>query len=430
MTPEEIEDLKKQHPGKRLLFNCGDYYEAYGKDAKAIAKIVHRDLSKREGINVVSIPVRYLKESLQTLLDMGEKIAVCEQTQEEGPNDDSGDNRQGESITGDESSITRSDSGELSPSGGNSEDSSTIRHGKGDVAKSTEQTRYTVAVVPGKHYKLEDCPNGTHFAYLGKTGELLNCNPSEAKVRLSGEKPVYWSPATIVQVVDKNNQKNTDKRLPLGKSGVESECDSETQPNSEETDTMKLTKTNAVKLLQGLGIKSASEKKWSNKQIEDKLQKVASTPGALDPEKITDTEIKELLDDVLSSLNAGRPVEVVGGETSEKEKDVKTTEKKGTGDKKGSKPKAEAVKSAAQTTKKKDKGNPDKSSAEVDKFGSRVGSKLAKVNSLLSNKPITMSELVEKAELGDTCNKHMKKLIEAGHVVKTDEGYKLASKKK
>ena len=55
-----------------------------------------------------------------------------------------------------------------------------------------------------------------------------------------------------------------------------------------------------------------------------------------------------------------------------------------------------------------------------------IGSNAAKLNEQLGKKPKTLREMAEAVKLNPLCyTAHMRKLVEAKHVVKTDEGYAL-----
>ncbi len=65
-----------------------------------------------------------------------------------------------------------------------------------------------------------------------------------------------------------------------------------------------------------------------------------------------------------------------------------------------------------------------KAAAKLDAFGSRVGSKAAKVNAMLGKEPVTMKQIREK--VGHNYYNHLGDLIKAGKVKKTDDGYVIA----
>jgi hypothetical protein len=70
-----------------------------------------------------------------------------------------------------------------------------------------------------------------------------------------------------------------------------------------------------------------------------------------------------------------------------------------------------------------------KEQAKVDKFGSRPGSKSAKINACLSKQPKTMKQLLKETGLESTFYNHVNVLIAKHYVVKTKDGaYKLQTK--
>lgn len=68
------------------------------------------------------------------------------------------------------------------------------------------------------------------------------------------------------------------------------------------------------------------------------------------------------------------------------------------------------------------------STAPLDAFGSRVGSGDAKINAVLTDKPKDMKQILKDAGLERTYYGHLKRMVEAGHVEKVKEGYKLKKK--
>lgn len=78
----------------------------------------------------------------------------------------------------------------------------------------------------------------------------------------------------------------------------------------------------------------------------------------------------------------------------------------------------------------KKKGKKAALKGEVDRFGTRKGTVYAKANAVLTAKPKPMKQIVQEAGLKDTCYNHLKRLIAAGLVVKTAEGFAMAKKEK
>jgi hypothetical protein len=63
--------------------------------------------------------------------------------------------------------------------------------------------------------------------------------------------------------------------------------------------------------------------------------------------------------------------------------------------------------------------------ADVDKFGSRLGSDAAKANAVLTKKPKKMAEIVKEGDLNGTVYQHLNALASKGLIKKTKEGYAL-----
>ncbi len=73
-----------------------------------------------------------------------------------------------------------------------------------------------------------------------------------------------------------------------------------------------------------------------------------------------------------------------------------------------------------------DTGNEtDRKGRGTDRFGSRLGSKKAKINAVLSKEAKTMKRLVEEAGLSGEQYGHLNRLIKKGFVRKTGEGFKV-----
>jgi DNA mismatch repair protein MutS len=77
---------KQQHPDALLFFRMGDFYELFFDDAKLSAKLLGLTLtsrSKGEGaIPMAGVPVRALDTYLRRLVQMGHKVAICEQLED------------------------------------------------------------------------------------------------------------------------------------------------------------------------------------------------------------------------------------------------------------------------------------------------------------------------------------------------------------
>lgn len=79
--------LKKDHPDKILFFRMGDFYEMFGDDAIAAAKVLQialtsRDKKKENAIPMCGIPYHAYEQYLNKLTAAGFKVAICEQMED------------------------------------------------------------------------------------------------------------------------------------------------------------------------------------------------------------------------------------------------------------------------------------------------------------------------------------------------------------
>ncbi len=78
-------EIKKQHPDALLLVRMGDFYEAFDEDAHTMARALDIVLTSREvggGVRapLAGIPAHALDNYLGRLIDVGLRVAICEQT--------------------------------------------------------------------------------------------------------------------------------------------------------------------------------------------------------------------------------------------------------------------------------------------------------------------------------------------------------------
>jgi hypothetical protein len=72
--------MKRQHPDVLLLFRIGDFYEAFGEDAKKLHKDVGLTLTQRTaGVPMAGLPFHQLETYLRRLIEKGHRVAVAEQ---------------------------------------------------------------------------------------------------------------------------------------------------------------------------------------------------------------------------------------------------------------------------------------------------------------------------------------------------------------
>lgn len=72
-------EIKKEHQDKVLFFRLGDFYEMFYEDAIEVSGLINLTLTKRQNYPMCGIPYHAAKNYIKRLLDLGKKIAICEQ---------------------------------------------------------------------------------------------------------------------------------------------------------------------------------------------------------------------------------------------------------------------------------------------------------------------------------------------------------------
>ena len=89
MNLKAYQAAKQRHPNMLLLFRAGDYYELYGEDAETAVKLLGLTLTSRSiqgrKVPMAGFPHHALEKSLQTLLRAGQRVAVCDQEEQDVP---------------------------------------------------------------------------------------------------------------------------------------------------------------------------------------------------------------------------------------------------------------------------------------------------------------------------------------------------------
>lgn len=78
---------KAEHPDAILFFRMGDFYETFYDDARTVSEILGITLTSRDKqgdapIPLAGIPYHALEQYLVRLLDAGQTVAICEQTED------------------------------------------------------------------------------------------------------------------------------------------------------------------------------------------------------------------------------------------------------------------------------------------------------------------------------------------------------------
>lgn len=88
VTPlmKQYNGIKAKYPDALLLFRVGDFYEAFGKDAIKVARILNIVLTNRnngsEKTELAGFPHHALNTYLPKLVKAGERVAICDQLED------------------------------------------------------------------------------------------------------------------------------------------------------------------------------------------------------------------------------------------------------------------------------------------------------------------------------------------------------------
>jgi DNA mismatch repair protein MutS len=85
----QYDALKRQHPGRILLFQLGDFYETFEGDARTLARVcgitlTSRELSKGDRVALAGVPVHRAAPHIGKLIAAGFHVAICDQVSESG----------------------------------------------------------------------------------------------------------------------------------------------------------------------------------------------------------------------------------------------------------------------------------------------------------------------------------------------------------
>src|SRR3954447_11911170 len=83
------EAMKRQHPGRVLLFQLGDFYETFEGDARIVARVcditlTSRELSKGDRVPLAGVPTHRAAPHIGKLIAAGLHVAICDQVSEPG----------------------------------------------------------------------------------------------------------------------------------------------------------------------------------------------------------------------------------------------------------------------------------------------------------------------------------------------------------
>ncbi|HZT82048.1 MAG TPA: DNA mismatch repair protein MutS [Gemmataceae bacterium] len=85
LTPmmQQYREAKERHPGMLLFFRNGDFYELFEEDAELAARLLGITLTRRDkSIPMAGVPHHAVDRYLRQLLQLGHRVAICEQMEE------------------------------------------------------------------------------------------------------------------------------------------------------------------------------------------------------------------------------------------------------------------------------------------------------------------------------------------------------------
>jgi len=85
----QYDALKRQHIGRILLFQLGDFYEAFESDARIVSRVcdvtlTSKELSKGDRVPLAGVPVARAAPHIGKLIGAGYHVAICDQISEPG----------------------------------------------------------------------------------------------------------------------------------------------------------------------------------------------------------------------------------------------------------------------------------------------------------------------------------------------------------
>jgi len=79
----QYQEAKARHPDMLLLFRMGDFYELFYEDAEKAARLLQITLTSRDKqVPMAGFPHHQLETYLRKLLQLGERVAICEQVED------------------------------------------------------------------------------------------------------------------------------------------------------------------------------------------------------------------------------------------------------------------------------------------------------------------------------------------------------------
>src|SRR5919205_606030 len=87
---QQYRDIKSRHQDAILFFRMGDFYEMFYEDAETAARVLGLTLTSRNNggaaeVPLAGVPVKAVQEYLRRLVQLGYRVAICEQVEDPKP---------------------------------------------------------------------------------------------------------------------------------------------------------------------------------------------------------------------------------------------------------------------------------------------------------------------------------------------------------
>ncbi|TCW61382.1 DNA mismatch repair protein MutS [Treponema sp. J25] len=81
---EQYRKIKRDYQDMVLFFRLGDFYEMFAEDALEVSSLLNLTLTSRNGLPMCGVPYHAARSYIARLLNLGKKVAICEQVTEPG----------------------------------------------------------------------------------------------------------------------------------------------------------------------------------------------------------------------------------------------------------------------------------------------------------------------------------------------------------
>src|SRR5438874_12737288 len=87
---QQYREIKARHQNAILFFRMGEFYEMFYEDAETAARVLGLTLTSRNNggaadVPLAGVPAKALQESLRRLVQLGHRVAICEQVEDPKP---------------------------------------------------------------------------------------------------------------------------------------------------------------------------------------------------------------------------------------------------------------------------------------------------------------------------------------------------------